>query len=59
MEPAQERAIERMTRFLDTLTERLGRLDTDDDNEGKEQGRASAKGAAVRIARIVKDEEKP
>ena len=59
MEPAQERALERMTRFLDTLTEQLGRLDTDDDDDGKEQGAASPKGAAFRIARVVKDEEKP
>ena len=59
MEPEQERALERMSRFLDTLTERLGRLDTDDDDDGKEHGHASPKGAALRIARVVKDEEKP
>jgi hypothetical protein len=58
LEPEQERSIERITRFLDTLTERLGRLDTDDDDEGKEQGNASPKGAAQRIARVVLDEEK-
>jgi hypothetical protein len=58
LEPEQERAIERMSRFLDSLTERLGRLDTDDDDDGKEQGNASPKGAAQRVARVVNDQEK-
>jgi hypothetical protein len=58
LEPEQERSIERMTRFLDTLTERLGRLHTDDDEDGKDRGKASAKGAAERLARIILADEK-
>jgi hypothetical protein len=58
LEPEQKRSIERMTKFLDTLTERLGRLRADDDEDGKEQGNASPKGAAQRIARVILDDEK-
>jgi len=57
LDPEQEKSFDRMTKFLDTLMERLGRLDTDDDDDGEEEGNASPKGAARRIARVVLAEE--
>jgi hypothetical protein len=58
LEPDQERSFERITKFLDTLTEQLGRLDTDQEEDGKREGNASPKGAASRIARVVLSDER-
>jgi hypothetical protein len=52
--PEQERAIIRMATFLDTLTETLGRLGAD----GDEDSQASPAGAAKRVARTVLKSEK-
>lgn len=51
--PEQERAISRMATFVDTLTEELGKLRDVEPGEGK----ASAKGAAKRVARTVLEAE--
>jgi hypothetical protein len=51
--PEQEKAISRMATFLDTLTEDLGKLREVEPGEGK----ASAKGAAKRVARTVLEAE--
>jgi D-alanyl-D-alanine carboxypeptidase len=50
--PEQEKAIERMTTFLDTLTTKLGRVG-DDTGEGERERGASPKGAANRVATVV------
>jgi hypothetical protein len=52
--PEQERAISRMAIFLDTLTEELGRVEANDDAVK----RASATGAAKRVAKAVLEREK-
>jgi D-alanyl-D-alanine carboxypeptidase len=52
--PEQERAINRMAIFLDTLTEELGRVEANDDAVK----RASATGAAKRVAKAVLEREK-
>lgn len=46
--PEQEETIRRMAKFLDTLTDQLGRLGADDDEAG-----AVPAGAAKRVARAV------
>jgi hypothetical protein len=48
--PEQEKLLDRMSKFLDTLTDTLGRLH-DDPEPGKDK--ASPKGAAQRVARTV------
>jgi len=54
--PEQERALDRMTKFIDTLTEELGRRFGEPD---KGEDRASVAGAAKRLADVVlKAEEK-
>jgi hypothetical protein len=58
LKPEQEKSLERMEKFLDTLTATLGRLGADDDEDGEEENRAAPKGAAQRIARVVLREEK-
>lgn len=50
--PEQEKAIERMATFLDTLTTKLGRVDGDT-GEGERERGASPKGAANRVATVV------
>ena len=52
--PEQEKAIKRMSAFLDTLTEELGRLGVDAGEEEK----AAPAGAAKRVAKTVLDAEK-
>jgi D-alanyl-D-alanine carboxypeptidase-like protein len=54
--PEQEKAIKRMSTFLDTLTEELGSR-AKDDEQGKEE-EAGPAGAAKRVARTVVDAEK-
>jgi hypothetical protein len=51
--PEQEKAIQRMGTFLDTLADELGKVEQ---KEGKED--ASPVGAAKRVARVVLDSEK-
>ena len=50
--PEQEKAIERMATFLDTLTTKLEKLGDDPGDGGDDKG-ASAKGAANRVATLV------
>ena len=52
MTPEQERAIKRMSAFLEALTEELGKLDEDDARDSDDE-KASAVGAAKRVARTV------
>jgi hypothetical protein len=58
LKPEQQKSIERMEKFLDTLTATLGRLRDDDGEDGDGQDRAAQKRAAQRIARVVLREEK-
>ena len=55
LKPEHEKSIERMEKFLDTLTSTLGRLGAEEEGE---EDRAAPKGAAERIAKVVLREEK-
>lgn len=57
MTPEQERALERITTFLETLTEELGQLGENGRTRSGED-MASPAGAAKRVARmIIKSEQ--
>jgi hypothetical protein len=52
--PEQERLLDRMTKFLDTLTDTLGKAQGD---PGPAKDKASPTGAAERIARTILEAE--
>lgn len=54
MTPEQEKLLDRMTRFLDTLTETLGKSHG---GSGSEKDKASPMGAAERVARTILEAE--
>lgn len=58
MTPEQEKLLDRMSKFIDTLTDALGRGHEDPEPE-PEKDKASPRGAAKRVARTILEAEGP